>query len=242
MAIIYQPSGRAREYAPWAANLYSGCGHSCKYCYAPSALRRNKEQFHSCPKPRKDILKLLARDCKKLQGQDLRILLSFTTDPYQPIEEEYQITRQAIQILHDFGLSVEILTKGGTRAVRDFDLLTSKDIFASTLTFLDERKSINWEPGASLPEDRIKAIKQAHEMGIRTWVSLEPVVEPDESLEIIRRTHQFVDLYKVGTLNYNKLAGTIDWKKFGLEAIELLEKLNKNYYIKDDLRRFIETD
>ena len=99
--------------------------------------------------------------------------------------------------------------------------------------------SSEWEVNAPLPNDRIETLKFAHGLGIETWVSLEPVVIPSETLEIINLTHDFVDFYKVGTLNYDSLAKTIDWKEFGLNAIKLLEKYNKKYYIKDDLKKYL---
>ncbi len=236
--IIYEPAGKAREYAALAANLYSGCGHGCKYCYAPAVLRRDKEQFHSTPKPRVNVLTELYKDCQQLKRKDVPpILFSFTTDPYQPIEVEHKITRAGIKMLHDYGLSVEILTKGGMRATRDFDLLKEKDAFATTLTFLNSRDSEKWEPNAALPADRIRAMKLAYSKGIRVWVSLEPVIDPEQSLEIIRLTHMFVDLFKVGKLNHHPLEAEIDWYGFGWKAKNLLEKLGCNYYLKHDLRQ-----
>ena len=181
------------------------------------------------------------KDCKKLSGTNPQpILFSFTTDPYQEIDEEYQLTRQGIKYLHENGLAVEILTKGGMRAARDFDLLSEKDAFATTLTFVDEKKSREWEPGAALPDDRIEAMKLAHSQGIRVWVSLEPVIDPEESLELIRLTHGFVDLFKVGKLNYHPAARDVDWKSFANRAVSLLERLGKRYYIKKDLQTYID--
>ena len=238
MSVIYTPSGRAREYAALAANLYAGCAHGCKYCYAPSALRREREAFHASPQPRTRIISEFKKDCQKLRGQDIPpVLFSFTTDPYQPCDEIHGLTRQGIELLHENGLAVEILTKGGTRAVKDFDLLTEKDAFATTLTFLNPDQSKEWEPGAALPGSRIEAMKLAHSKGIRVWASLEPVIDPVQSLEIIKTTHSFVDLFKVGKLNHHPLAKEIDWYKFGWQAKEILEELGKNYYLKLDLRQ-----
>ena len=240
-SVMYEPRGRAREYAPLAVNLYSGCGHDCLYCYAPQALRCSRENFHQA-KPRKNILNFLETDCRnqiKSTSKRVQVLLCFTCDPYQPIENDLQITRRAIEILHQYGLSVQILTKAGMRASRDFDLLTEKDAFATTMTFLDDERSRKWEPNAALPADRIEAIKQAKILRIRTWVSLEPVIDPNQALEIIRQTHEFVDLFKVGPLNYRPEAKQVDWRKFGYEVMELLEKLGKKYYIKEDLKKHL---
>jgi len=164
------------------------------------------------------------------------VLLCFTCDPYQQIDTEHHLTRQAIRILHGNGFNVTILTKGGHRAERDFDLLRPGDEFATTLTFFTELESKQWEPRAALPRDRINTLELAHEMGITTWVSLEPVIDPDATIEIIRQTHGFVDLYKVGKINYHSIEKTVDWSKFLKNVKTILEAYGSNYYIKKDLR------
>ncbi len=237
--VIYEPRGRAGEYAPLAVNLYRGCGHGCIYCYAPEATFIDRQEFIKAT-PRQGIIKKLEKDVPQaaLDGHKGNVLLCFTCDPYQPIDITYQLTRQAIEILHKNGFNVTILTKGGKRAERDFDLLRPGDEFATTLTFLDEQKSRQWEPKAAIPEERIEALRKAHELGIKTWVSLEPVIEPAESLEIIRQTHTFVDLFKVGKLNYHPQANEIDWHKFAQDSIATLKQYGCQYYIKKDLRRY----
>ena len=100
MRIIYVPRGRALEYAPLAVSLYRGCSHGCVYCFAPASLRTEREKFLHV-EPRKDALRKLEMDCKELvmTGDTREILMSFTTDPYQQLEEEHGLTRSAIQIL-----------------------------------------------------------------------------------------------------------------------------------------------
>ncbi|MCK9185690.1 MAG: hypothetical protein M0Q16_10020 [Candidatus Cloacimonetes bacterium] len=239
LQVIYEPAGRAREYAARAANLYSGCDHRCLYCYAPRAVHKTVQAF-SVVSERQNILRKLEEDCKALSGVDIEpVLLSFTCDPYSRFDEVHGLTRKALQIFRKHDVSFQVLTKGGVRAARDFDLYGPKDVFASTLTFIDPEKSQEWEPGAALPEDRFEAARRAHDMGIRTWVSLEPVICPAESLQIIDLMEPYVDLFKVGTLNHHQLGKTIDWKSFGTEAIRKLQKYNKNYYIKEDLRAYL---
>lgn len=118
MSIIYEPKGRALEYAPLAANLYRGCGHSCSYCYAPAALRMKRDEFYGNPQPRAGVLEQLEKDARKLAGDARPVLLCFTCDPYQPINDEHQLTRRAIEILNGEGLAVHILTKRGRAAER----------------------------------------------------------------------------------------------------------------------------
>lgn len=236
MRIIYEPRGRAREYAPLSCNLYSGCEHGCEYCYAPAVARKTREEFRSNVAPRKNILELLKQDCIEcapVADSMPHVLLCFMCDPYTPAEENHEVTREAIRMMKSAGLTVEVLTKNGPLARRDFDLLTPKDAHAATLTFLSEKDSLAWEPNTALPDDRILALEEAKSMGLRTWVSLEPVIDPEQTLEIIRRTYKFVDKFKVGKINH--IGISVDWAKFGFEVKALLEKLGCDYYLKKDL-------
>jgi DNA repair photolyase len=237
---IYEPRGKAREYAPLAVNLYTGCEHKCEYCYAPATIHSTKEKFH-IPLPRIDILNKIEKDAEKLQAahQTGPVLLCFTCDPYQPLNEKYQLTRKAIQLLHSHKLNVMILTKGGQRAENDFDLLSDQDWFGTTLTCIDVTLSLKWEPGAALPEDRIITLEKAHEKGIKTWVSLEPVLYPDTVMEIVKKTYLYVDQFKIGTLNYHPHAQTINWHKFAIDVKNLLDTLRCQYYLKQDLRKWL---
>lgn len=56
MKPIYEPKGAAKEYGDYAINIYTGCPHRCYYCFAPNVLRKDREQFHTCIEPRKDIV------------------------------------------------------------------------------------------------------------------------------------------------------------------------------------------
>lgn len=202
-------------------------------------LKMDRRDF-SKPSPRPDIIRKLTDDCAKLRARGDRhnILLCFSCDPYQPINDQYQLTKQAIEILHFYGQSVAILTKGGYRALADIPLLEEGDQFAVTLTCLHDGPSRQWEPKAALPAERIDTLREAKARGLYTWVSLEPVLYPEQSLELIQLTHHFVDEFKLGKLNYHQHAETIDWGDYVVKARALLQKLGKKYYIKDDLKAY----
>lgn len=240
--IIYEPKGKALEYSPLAANLYKGCSHACVYCFAPSATFCDRNKFSSPDyiSVRKNALIELEKDAKKINGDHRKILLSFTSDPYQPIEKDLNITREALKILLENNLTPQILTKAGSWPVkRDAILLRkSKAVWAATLTTDDDNESLLWEPGAALPKDRLKGLWWAKKLGLQTWVSFEPVINPDAVYRLIKRSHEYVNLYKVGKLNYHPLAKEIDWKKFLKTSVSILESLNKKYYIKKDLAVF----
>lgn len=237
---IYAPKGQAGEYAPLAANPYRGCGHSCAYCYVPLVTKQPRAEFNKGAVPRPDFLRHLERDARKYQAAAIaeQVMLSFTTDPYHP--GDTSLTRATIETLQRYGLGVCTLTKGGTRALRDLDLFRpDRDAFASTLTSLDEAFARKWEPDAALPADRLAALRAFHDAGIFTWVSLEPTLDVDSSLAVVRETRGFVDLYKIGRVNYLPMTKTTDWRDYTLRMIDLCQQLAARHYIKADLQPYL---
>jgi DNA repair photolyase len=165
-------------------------------------------------------------------------MLSFTTDPFNPYNTS--LTRPTIETLIQHGLSFCTLTKGGSRSIPFIDLFRpTRDAFASTLTSLDDTFSLKWERGAALPKDRIDTLRKFHNAGIFTWVSLEPTLSTEASLQIIQETHEFVDHYKIGRANYLPMTNTTDWKEYTHQVIELCARLNVNHYIKKDLQKYL---
>ncbi len=233
MSLIYEPQGKAKEYADLALNVYTQCDHECRYCYVPSI----KKPLPGGPYHRIDF-RALDREAKALDCTK-RILLSFMTDPYCLADVALKDTRSCLHVLLDRQLPISILTKGGDRLYRDWDLiLRFRDIkVGATLTFIDPADRVKWEPYAQPTESRIEVLRMCHNVGIRTWASIEPVIDPNQSLQLIQDTLDFVDEYKVGKLNHHpELEAQIDWSDFGKKAVSILEKARKPYYIKKDLR------
>ena len=239
--IIYEPRGAAKEYSPLALNLYEGCEHGCKYCYAPSCRYKKKSEFFGSQSIRKNVLDKLEPDLKKMNesGNAKRTLLCFTCDPYQHDDDFNMLTRDCLELFKKYKQPFQVLTKGGMKAVRDFDLYKPGDAYAATLTFDSPERSMVWEPNAALPVDRMDSLKAANDMGIETWASFEPVIDPKDTFKLIDKTHEYVDLYKVGKINRFKTGIDVDWKKFTIEVIDKLEQLGKKYYIKDSLKQFL---
>lgn len=237
---IYAPKGQALEYSELAANVYRGCAHACAYCYVPNVLRMKRSEFNAGAKPRTGFIAGLSKDAQKYASikSTSQIMLSFTSDPYHPGDNS--MTRATLEILKAKGLHFCTLTKGGTRSIRDLDLFDAKkDSFGTTLTTLDDDFSKKWEPGAALPEDRIKAIKEFSKAGIFTWASLEPTLNTESSKNIILETHEFIDLFKIGRANYLPMTKTIDWEKYTHDMIEICQKLGVKHYIKKDLQKYL---
>ena len=241
MDLIYQPTGAALEYAYYALNFYKCCEHGCIYCFVPPVLFKKREAYFNKFDVKKDYLKRLDKDLERIAkkgGLKEEILLSFIGDPYQPVEEELMLTRHTIERLISANLKFTVLTKGGCRAVRDFDLLEnySNCRFGTSLVFSDQTDANEFEPNAAQIEDRIDAIEEAHSRGIKTWVSLEPVLIPEQALELIQRLHPIVNHWKIGKINHNKkLEMGVDWLKFRTDITKLLDSLETDYYLKNSL-------
>ena len=247
MKVIYTPKGRAREYSPQALNMYNGCDHDCLYCY-----NRMRNYFTSNPIPKKDIISKVEYDAKKIAGTNKQVMLCFMGDAYCKAEIDFQITRDVLDILLNYRIPTAILTKGGNRCLRDVNIFKQfgKGIkIGATLTFTNSEHSLHYEPGAAIPDERFETLKTLHESGIMTWVSLEPVVDISQSLEIIDITHSYVDHYKIGKMNgYNlgknnpfNLNTKPDWAYFLNEAVKRMRKYDKEFYVKKDLHKHDKT-
>ena len=241
MKIIYEPKGAALEYSPLAINLYEGCEHGCKYCYAPACRFKKKEDFFKEQTHRKDVIVKLEKDLQEMAKNDdnRRTLFCFICDPYQKDNDFNMLTRQALGLFSAYNKNFQILSKGGLKTIRDFDLYSKGDAYAATLTFYDEEKSKEWEPKAATPKERIESLRVAKSKVIETWVSFEPVIDPKETFKLLEATYEFTDLYKIGKINRFNTGIEVDWKEFTHKIINRLEQLNKKYYIKDSLKEYI---
>lgn len=224
MRTIYKPTGAAGEYGDYALNIYTGCPHNCFYCFAPNVLHKDRKEFHTNCEPRDNIVEGTAHFLESSKLTDKLVHLCFTCDPY-PTGYDSKATREIIKLLKKSGNHVQILTKGDGR--RDFDLLDENDWYGITL-----------DGSEGIAPKRMKALLEASEKGIRTWVSFEPVVNAETVLAQIGVVASFVDKVKIGKLNYHK--SDINWKEFGEAAETLCKELGLEYYIKDALRKEME--
>jgi DNA repair photolyase len=237
--MIYEPKGEAAEYAYLAINHYTGCTGGCDYpCYMRQMFEQKKVQpAFDQPRVKKDAWKHI-KSVEKHAGTKKRVQLCFSTDPYQPFDDKIALTRAVIVGLKAHNIPMQILTKFGTRACRDFELYGKRDLFGSTIVSTDEGWISEHEPKAACYSDRCAALIRAKAAGIATWVSLEPVIDPGEALKVIRYTHSFVDHYKIGKLNH--ASSNVDWKDFAHRAVDECHKVGALYYLKASLAACLE--
>lgn len=242
MAAIYEPSGAAREYSPLALNYITGCDHGCVYCYVPKMMKRFRAGYvHSDVyiKEETKLMKELTSSFKKHRNSPKQVFLSFLTDPYSHFNNETKLTRRVLEMLLEYQIPVSILSKGGFNILEDLDVIKrfGKNIqIGGSLTFVDKDLSKKWEQNSSDPQERFETLNILHNEGVRTWASMEPVIYPDQSLEIMEITKDYVDAYKIGKLNhFPKHEQKFDWTKFLNDAVGIMRKNNKPFYIKNDL-------
>lgn len=212
MQIIYEPSGAAREYAPLACNLYTTCPHGCEYCYCLRVLRKKPEEFFQPAKAKKDALERLKHDCKLLSNRNdnRTIFLSFIGDIYagEFKAPEDNITRRALEILEGTNRHIKILTKRPEFAIRDYNIIRRNNWTLGT-SF----------DGMSFTKSNITELRNiCYGTGIKSWVSMEPIVDIVECKEAAIVYESDIDFWSFGRLSGKKdarhPAEWTDFKKF----------------------------
>ena len=158
----------------YSLNPYRGCQHNCAYCYVPNVLRIPRSEWGGFVEVRKNMPLVLAKELKNKKPGVVGI--STVTDPYQPIEKKYNLTRYCLEqlLIHDFPICIQ--TKSSL-VIRDIDLISKfskSEVMVSIGTINDdERKTL--EPGSSSINDRLEVLKKFSEIGVKTSVFFGPI-------------------------------------------------------------------
>jgi len=202
------------EYADEQITVYPApCPFKCKYCWSQQPIWKYRTQWADPIQ----YARALANTRKPRV-----VVVSFTTDPYQPRELVEQLTLKTIGILSGSKHEIMILTKS-VLVERDFPAFVratnegARIWVGATLTSV---MPLEDEPLAPSNPSRIKMLQEAHQIGLPTWASIEPWI-PDKTYprQIIEATHMFVDWYVIGRLDYET--------RFGYP------KIPKGYYTKE---------
>lgn len=157
----------------YVINPYIGCSHRCKYCYASFMKRFTKhaEEWG-------DFVDIKQCSKMKIPGNlsQKTILISSVTDPYQPLEKKYEVTRQILQQLTEVPAKIEILTKSQL-VIRDIDLLKHLPNIrvGISMNTLHEPFRKEMEPGASSVTQRLNTLKKLYEAGIPVYLFISPI-------------------------------------------------------------------
>jgi DNA repair photolyase len=169
----------------WTLNPYRGCEFGCKYCYARythefmelhDGLEFERKIFAKLGSP-----ELLRAELRRARDRGLPIALGTATDPYQPAEKQFKVTRGMLKVFGEFeGLDFSITTKS-TLVLRDLDLLVPLSrrhrlTVHVTVTTVDARLARLMEPKAPPPLKRLEAVRELAAAGIRVGVNAAPIV------------------------------------------------------------------
>jgi DNA repair photolyase len=165
------------EGVDYALNPYVGCAHGCVYCYA-SFMKRftgHKEEWGAFVDVKVNAAEVLAQQMRRAKRGN--IVSGTVTDPYQPLEEEYEITRACLEVLTDYDFPVSILTKSDL-VLRDLDLLCRlEDVEVGfTITALDDEVQRIFEPRSPPASARLAALAELAEAGVKTWAFCGPLL------------------------------------------------------------------
>lgn len=206
---IYNPAGKAGEYARWACNLHVGCSNNCDYCYCKrgflgSAMGAPQATLKKCFKDESDAYHVFCKELQKNADSIRReggLFFSFSTDPCLP--ETVELTITCVMAATGMDVPCQILTKCAAWA-GDEDLFASlrmvKDKVAvgATLTGMD---SMEKGPTVAGNRERVAMLRRFREAGFRTFASVEPVVDIMAARRILTEASDACDFYKIGLLS-----------------------------------------
>lgn len=217
--------------ADFVINPYVGCTHGCKYCYA-RFMRRftgHTEPWGSFVDIKINSPDLIPKNTNRYKEKSITI--SSVTDPYQPIERKYKITRKILERLIPLQPNLGLITKSDL-VVRDIDLFKQfkNCMVALSFSITDEKLRKQAELLSSPAKQKIYALKELHKEKIPTTLFISPIFPQITDWEkIINQTQSFVDEYWFENLNlYPSIKGEI-YSFLRKNRPELVEKYKEIY-------------
>jgi len=168
----------------WSLNPYMGCVHRCTFCYVRAFERRADrpagEDYGQAIRVKTNIVTLLRQELARPSWRREMVMIGAATDPYQPAEGRYRLTRGCLEVLAAARTPLSVVTRGPL-IVRDIDVLAAAgrrvevDVNVSIPT-LDEDVWRRTEPGTASPRQRLRAVRALAAAGIRTGVGMAPIL------------------------------------------------------------------
>jgi DNA repair photolyase len=168
----------------WSLNPYMGCAHRCAFCYVRGFERRadrpSDERYGTNIRVKTNVVEVLRRELARRSWRRETVAIGAATDPYQPAEGRYRLTRGCIQALATARTPLDLITRGPL-VVRDTDVLADAARRAEvrvsvSIATLEESISSRLEPGVAPPRQRLRAIRTLTDAGIAAGVALAPVL------------------------------------------------------------------
>jgi len=168
----------------WSLNPYTGCEHRCAFCYVRAfelrADRPSDDRYGRSIRVKTNVAAVLRSELSRKSWRKETVVIGAATDPYQPAEGRFKLTRQCLEALRDFSNPAALITRG-PMIVRDLDVLTELARRAELhITFsiptVDDDIWRRTEPGTAHPKQRLRAIEQLVAAGIDVGVGMAPII------------------------------------------------------------------
>src|SRR5512133_2880675 len=187
----------------WSLNPYMGCVHRCTFCYVRAFERRadrpSDDRYGQSIRVKVNVVEVLRRELARASWGHETVAIGAATDPYQPAEGHYRLTRGCLEALAEAHNSFSIITRG-PMIVRDVDVLAEAAKRADvSVTFsiptLDEDVWRKTEPSTAHPRQRLKAVQKLVEAGVKTGVGMAPILpgissKPSQIEEVVRAARE----------------------------------------------------
>jgi DNA repair photolyase len=187
----------------WSLNPYMGCVHRCTFCYVRHFEHRSDrpsdDRYGTSIRVKTNVAEVLRKELARASWQHEHVAIGAATDPYQPAEGKYKLTRACLEALRDAANSFSIITRG-PMIVRDLDLLVEASQRASvSVTFsvptVDDEVWKRTEPSTAHPRQRLKAVKTLVDAGVNANVGMAPILpgisdKPEQLREVVRAARE----------------------------------------------------
>lgn len=205
-------------------NQYRGCTHGCVYCYAPSLIH-DERSWGGYVDAKINAHYVLDKELANVEKQ--LVFVSSASDPYQPVEARFKITRKVLRVLANHEFPVLLLTRSPL-VLRDLDILRELDWLRVGFS-ISSVSSKFYEPGVPSIEKRLEALSRLHDCGITTWVSMAPIIpsliltDLDWLFKKFREAH--VSTVTLGLLRFNGYEKSKEMfeSRSGKSALEVME-------------------
>jgi DNA repair photolyase len=187
----------------WSLNPYMGCVHRCTFCYVRAFERRadrpSDDRYGTSIRVKTNVVEVLRKELARPSWEGATVAIGAATDPYQPAEGRYRLTRGCLQALADYSNPFGLITRG-PMIVRDVDVLVEAAKRAEVgVTFsiptLDEEVWRKTEPSTAHPRQRLRALKELVDAGIKVGVGMAPILpgisdRPEQLREVVKAARE----------------------------------------------------
>jgi DNA repair photolyase len=187
----------------WSLNPYMGCVHRCTFCYVRAFERRadrpSDERYGTSIRVKVNVVEVLRSELARPSWEREGIAVGAATDPYQPAEGKYRLTRGCIEAFAEASNPFSLITRG-PMIVRDLDVLTeaarrAKVSITFSIPTLDDEVWRKTEPSTAHPRQRLRAVKELVDAGIKVGVGMAPILpgisdKPEQLREVVKAARE----------------------------------------------------